>query len=89
MSNGQEIEVRVAPTQVYEYKLVELVHPPSNSELELNQLGAEGWVVSGVVLDGSHVLMARQTAVGLIPIEEPKILGASRKLTLARPGNGR
>jgi hypothetical protein len=93
------VNVQVAPVPVFEYKLHQILDqddlgrfiPKELASEDLTAIGAEGWSVAGVVLNGTHILFGRQVAVRLIPVEEPTVLGASNQLRLARagPGNGR
>jgi hypothetical protein len=81
-------EIQVTPVPVFAYKLFEIVEG-KYCQAELDSLGADGWGVAGVVLNGTHVLFARQVAVRLVPVEQPSVLGVPGHLRLAHPGNGR
>lgn len=87
-----QANVNVAPVPEYEYMLFLFGTSGATAEGEsaaLTALGREGWCVAGVVHHGEGVLLARQTAIRLIPVKEPDIIGMNNaRLTLAR-GNGR
>jgi len=89
------INVQVAPVPVFEYKVYRFPDTGGvGADLasgELSTLGAEGWSIAGVMLNGQLLLLGRQVAVRLIPVEEPRILGTTPQLKLqgVTRGNGR
>lgn len=77
----QSMTARVAPVPVMEFKVIEYADgdqwDTEELQKDLDAAGAEGWVINGIDHIRALIFMARQTALRMVPVEFPAVMGAA------------